>query len=148
MSDEFGKFIDRAQGGDRSESRFANLETELERKGGGRGKAKFLYQCRVFTIFRPWQECHRCQRAFRPKKNAEGQWEDPELQMPEDEDYVCPHNENDEYTALVNRIACDEVKLVRRAVDTLKTGAVQALVEWGEPLLRKQKEEPGGVPRL
>ena len=149
MSDEFGKFIDQAQGGDRAESRFANLETELERHDPAtRKRAKFRYQCRVFTLFRPWQECHRCQRLFRPKKNAEGAWEDPELAMPENEDYLCPHNETEDYVALVNRCTVDEVRLIRRAVETLKTGVVQALVEWGEPLRREQKEEPAGLPRL
>ena len=148
MSDEFGKFIQQAQVGERSESRFAGLETELGRQGGRKSPARYSYQCRVYTLFRPWQECHRCQRAFRPKKNAEGNWEDPEIVMPEDEDYVCPHNENDEYIELVNKIAREEVKLVRRGMDTLKTGVVQAMVEWGEPLRREQKEEPGGVPRL
>jgi hypothetical protein len=149
MSDDFGKFIDRAQGGDRLESRFGGLESELDKfNPAAKKKARFLYQCRVFTVFRPWQECHRCQKAFRPKKNADGVWEDPELNMPDDEDYVCPHNENAEYIALVNRIAQGEVQLIKRAVDTLKTGVVQALIEWGEPTAKDKKEESEAFPRL
>lgn len=149
MPDDFGKFMEQAQGGDRSESRFANLETELERHDpGSKKKAKFRYEFKVFTVFRPWQECHRCQRAFRPKKNADGQWEDPDLEMPEGEDYICPHNESDEYMVLVNRIANGDVQLIRRSMDTLKTGVVQAIVEWGEPLQKDKKEEAEPFPRL
>lgn len=149
MSDDFGKFIDRAQGGDRMESRFGGLEADLEKNlPAARKKARFLYQCRVFTVFRPWQECQRCQKAFRPKKNANGEWEDPELQMPEDEDYLCPHNENDDYMSIVNRIAQGEVQLIKRTLDTLKTGVVQAVIEWGEPLARDKKEESEAFPRL
>ena len=148
MADDFGKFMQQAQEGDRTESRFAGLETELEAHGPGtKLKARFRYQCRVFTLFRPWQECHRCQKAFRPKKDANGEWVDPELVMPDDEDYVCPHHENEEYVTLINKVANAEVKLVRRSMDVLKTGVVQSLVEWGEPLQR-QKEEPEVFPRL
>jgi hypothetical protein len=149
MADDFGKFIDHAQGGDRLESRFVGLEAELAQHDPTNSrKAKYLYQCRVFTVFRPWQECHRCQKMFRPKKNADGQWEDAEIVMADGSDYVCPHNENVEYVALVNRIARGEVQLVKRTLETLKTGVVQSLVEWGEPLFRSKKEESGAFPRL
>jgi hypothetical protein len=148
MSDDFGKFIDQAQTADRVESRFAGLESELEVHAGTKKKAKYTYECRVFTVFRPWQECHRCQKAFRPKKNAEGQWEDPDLEMPEDEDYICPHNEMAEYSQLVNKISRGEARLIRRSLETLKTGVVQALLEWGEPNFTDKKEEPEPFPRL
>jgi hypothetical protein len=149
MADDFGKFIDKAQGGDRLESRFMGLESELmKNEPATRKKAKYLYQCRVFTVFRPWQECQRCLKMFRPKKNADGDYVEPEIVMQEDADYVCPHNEKAEYVALVNRIARAEVQLVSRAMETLKPGVVQALVEWGEPLQQEKPAEPEGLPRL
>jgi hypothetical protein len=148
MPDEFGKFIETAQGtGDRSESRFSPMPFERE-AAGGKKRPKYNYQCRIFTIFRPWQECRRCSHQLRSRKDEDGTIVDPLDALPDGADYVCPHNENRDYTILVNRCASNEVALIRRTLETLKTGVVQALVEWGEPLGGRQKEEDPGFPTL
>jgi hypothetical protein len=147
VADEFSKFVEQAQRVDRGESRFGSLENEIDQHAaGGKRKSKFRYHCRVFTIFRPWQECLRCGRNFRPQKNADGTWEDPQMALEGDEDFVCPHNENDEYVELVNRVTNGEARLVRRGIETLKTGVVQSLVEWGEPVAGAAKNEDNQMP--
>lgn len=146
MADEFGKFVDRAQGGDRNESRFSSLRAELNAPDG-KSRTKYVYQCRVFTVFRPWQECYRCLKAFRPKKGEDGETA-AAVVMDEDADYVCPHNENTAYTALANRMQKNEVVLVHRVMETLKSGVVQVVAEWGEPTDPGAKERPESFPRL
>ena len=143
MPDEFGKLMAEAQGADRTESRFGQeLERELDQHiPGAAKKPKFRYHCQTFTVFRPWQECHRCQRDFRPRKDAHGDWQDPVLVMNEGEDFRCPHNENKQYVDLVNRLTNGELRLIQRSLESLKNGVIQALVEWGEPLTPTKKEE-------
>ena len=142
MADNFGNWADEVSSAQKSESRFTLLQTELN--DTPQAAAKEEYFCRVYTIFRPWQECARCMRDFRPKKNAEGNWEEAALVLDGDGDYVCPHNEMKLYEEQINKIigAKKRARLLRRNVETLKNGTVQALVEWAE-----RTEVPNAAPK-
>lgn len=144
MADAFGEFLDKSRSDPRSESRFNELTQQLNSEPG---PSKIKYYCRVFVLFRPWEECTRCKTVLRAKKNDQGEYELPEL-LRNDEDFTCPHNELREYTELVNRIQDTKGANLMRQLDTLKTGTVQALVQWAEPVGAPKKEEPEPLPRL
>lgn len=116
-------------------------------EGASRGAVVVKYD--VFSVFRPWQVCRRCQENFDPEKSV-----DPAA-LPDEGDIVCPHTRRAEYVALLNRCRTDN-KSIRRLTHTVwssqATGERFAEVSWEEYGVKKptaqSKKEPKADPEL
>ena len=53
---------------------------------------KVIYHSRVFVLWRPYEACPRCSNDINSG----------DVQIPENGDYACPHNDNHEYEQIVN----------------------------------------------
>lgn len=86
----------------------------------------FTHHLDVFVVFRPWEACKRCWKAF-----EEGN--EPEQEPNDSDDKVCPHTRRAQYLALMQRIMKDGYRCIGRKAETLKSGVIQVSVEWWVP---------------
>lgn len=88
-----------------------------------------VFRCRVFMIHRPPGACPICRAPGDDDDDEQGGGRSDDAQIPE-EYAPCPHTENGEYVALVNRVHTEGGRIVTREPSTLKNGAIQVHVEW------------------
>ena len=88
------------------------------------------FKAEVYTIHRPRESCRTCYKQSQEQNDADDSEEEaggePVVPGP------CPHNERTEYIRQINDIHENGHKLISRRIDTLKSGAIQVLVEWIE----------------
>lgn len=98
-------------------------------------KVRCLQFSEVFVLWRPWETCTVC-------KNKIAQ--DPSL-MPDNDTYVCPHVQKQQYKAAIDRCLSGKAMLANKEFFNLKNGTRVAHVEWleGDPthLAQLQREE-------
>lgn len=134
----------------------------LKRAEGQRGPASLLATATsakrdvkvhydVFSLFRPWQACRRCQENLDPDRSVDA------TALPDVGDLVCPHTRRAEYVKLVNAIRQGKNlnRLSHETWTSQATGERFAEVLWEEyavktaaPALLKKKEEPEADPEL
>jgi len=90
----------------------------------------FKIHRKVFTIFRPWDNCARCGQDIAAGGTA----------LPDGGDYECPHTLLDEYEATVN--SCLEGKMIFGSEQeiTQKDGTVCISLRWYEKTPSKKKK--------
>lgn len=88
-----------------------------------------VFRCRVFMIHRPPGACPICRGPEDDEGDDQGGGRPAEPQPPA-EYAPCPHTENAEYVALVNRVHAEGGRIVTREPSTLKNGAIQVHMEW------------------
>lgn len=89
---------------------------------------------KVFTLWRPWTECRRCHHAMDANK----------VELPEDEDYTCPHVQVEEYKKIVNMCLRGDAVLTTKEMFNLQDGSRCVHVEWliaDEDSLRRMKRQ-------
>lgn len=88
------------------------------------------FKAEVYTIHRPRESCRTCYKQSQEQEDADDAEDaggsEPVAPGP------CPHNERAAYIKQVNDIHDNGDKLLSRRIDTLKSGAIQVLVEWIE----------------
>ena len=77
---------------------------------------------KVFTLWRPWDECRRC--------HAELSSDDAVASLPEDGDYTCPHVQVEEYKKTVNMCLRGDAVLTSKEMFNLPNGSRCVHVEW------------------
>ncbi len=79
---------------------------------------------KVFTLWRPWEDCRRCKNAM------EG--DDPLVVLPDEGDYTCPHVQTAEYKAIVDRCLSGAATMAVKEMFNLPMGARCVHLEWME----------------
>lgn len=125
MADGFLDHLNSTQRPVHPESRFGLLNENGEKK-----KPVSRYDCHVFVIFRPWNECSRCMTAIKGRRKDDGSWAAPTLELEGEADYQCPHVQKTEYKNLVNQHGAGKLQIISRSNETLKNGTIQVFVEW------------------
>jgi len=75
---------------------------------------------RVFVLWRPWTQCHRCMKSI----------EHDEVVLPDIGDYECPHTMNAEFEALLNKGLRGDVLLPVQEYFNLHNGTRCCHVVW------------------
>ncbi len=75
---------------------------------------------KVFTLWRPWEECARCYKAFKQG----------ELDLPEDNDYTCPHIQAADYKKIVDTCLKGDAVLTSKEMFNLPNGSRCVHIEW------------------
>jgi len=94
------------------------------------------HHTKVFTVWRPWEECSRC------KKDMAG--DDPVVTLPEEGDYNCPHTNALEYKNVVDMCLRGEGVVAGKEMFYLQDGTRCVHLEWMESdqeALRKLKRK-------
>lgn len=92
--------------------------------------AKYNLDHEVYVIWRPYSACFRCMSKLRAKP--------PQLELPDDGDYVCPHTRLAAYKNILSERATGVVRFTSYESTTLKDGTIQVSVGLARP---KSKEE-------
>ncbi len=79
-----------------------------------------LQNTKVFTLWRPWEECRRCYKAFKQE----------EITLPEDGDYTCPHVQSAEYKTIVDTCLRGDAVLTAKEMFNLPNGSRCVHIEW------------------
>jgi hypothetical protein len=79
-----------------------------------------IYFSRVFVIWRPYELCPRCTAAL----NAQ------QIVIGPDEDYTCPHNNNEEYERVVNKCLTGEALLQKQEFFNMQEGTRCVHIMW------------------
>jgi len=89
---------------------------------------------KVFTLWRPWNECRRCHVAL----------ESQEVTLEDDEDYTCPYVQVKEYTNTVNMCLRGDAVLTTKEMFNLQDGSRCVHVEWlvaDDESMRRMKKQ-------
>jgi hypothetical protein len=89
---------------------------------------------KVFTLWRPWESCKRCQVAL----------DIDETLLPDDGDYTCPHVQTEEYKKTVDLCLRGDAVLTAKEMFNLPNGSRCVHVEWlvaDEASVRKLKKQ-------
>lgn len=92
--------------------------------------AKYDLDHDVYVIWRPYNTCFRCMSKLRAKP--------PQLELPDDGDYVCPHTRRTAYRTILAERAAGVVRFTSYESTTLKDGTIQVSIGLARP---KSKEE-------
>jgi hypothetical protein len=95
----------------------------------------FKIHRRVFTIFRPWNDCARCGQDIGSGAAS----------LPEEGDYECPHTALGEYEEIVNQILAGKLIFGSEQEITQKDGSVLVSLRWYEKSPLKKKKPQVGV---
>jgi len=90
----------------------------------------FKIHRRVFTIFRPWDNCGRCGADM-----ASGA-----ATLPDEGDYECPHVTLKDYEEIVNDILAGKLMVGSEQEITQKDGSVMVSLRWYEKIPSKKKK--------
>jgi hypothetical protein len=90
----------------------------------------FKIHRKVFTIFRPWDNCARCGQDI-----AGGA-----VTLPDSGDHECPHTALDEYETIVNDILAGKMIFGSEQEITQKDGSVLVSLRWYEKIPSKKKK--------
>ena len=89
---------------------------------------------KVFTLWRPWEECRRCWKAV----------ENGDVELPEEGDYSCPHVQAAEYKTVIDACLKGDSVLTTKEMFNLPNGSRCAHVEWlvaDQDSMRKLKRQ-------
>jgi len=95
----------------------------------------FKIHRRVFTIFRPWDNCSRCGQDLATKGTA----------LPDSGDYDCPHTNLEEYEEVVNSCLDGKMLFGSEQEITQKDGSVCISLRWYEKTPAKKKKASAGI---
>lgn len=95
----------------------------------------FKVHRKVFTIFRPWENCARCTADMASGLAA----------PPTDGDYACPHVNLGEYEAVVNDVLSGKLLFGSEQEIPQKDGSVLVSLRWYEKIAKKKKQQRPGV---
>lgn len=90
----------------------------------------FTASSKVFILWRPWERCRRCQQAIDSGHTV----------LPEIGDYTCPHVENAEYKAVIDKGLRGDAVLTLKEAFNMQDGSRCVHVEWMEPDPVRKKE--------
>lgn len=96
-----------------------------------------VFHCDTFTLYKPWSKCPKCKDAIlgavEGRDDAgEIQRGEPTMELPDDEDYLCPHTNKAKFEAVRQRIAVERLFHIESLPSTLADGSVQITVQWWE----------------
>ena len=90
----------------------------------------FKIHRKVFTIFRPWENCARCGQDIAAGGST----------LPDSGDYECPHTQLDDYETTVNDILAGKLIFGSEQEITQKDGSVLVSLRWYEKIPSKKKK--------
>jgi hypothetical protein len=91
---------------------------------------------KVFTLWRPWEDCTRCRRDM--------SGDEPKVVLPEEGDYTCPHVGISEYKRIIDRCLSGAGVISIKEMFNLPNGARCVHLEWmeaDEAALKKLKQQ-------
>jgi hypothetical protein len=97
---------------------------------------KYTFDHRVFILFRPWNECPVCMKAFKEDR----------LEFPAVGDYTCPHHNKAEFLELNRKFLQDGWIQHSYKEEILKSGVLLVSMGWLIP--HEKQEVRRGPPRV
>ncbi len=91
----------------------------------------FTGERRVFTIWRPWDQCDRCKNAISGN----------EVTLPAEGDYECPHTNRKAYKEILDRTLAGELMHWGEKEEVLRDGTVIISLRWATPKLNAKKAQ-------